>query len=71
MEDLIQPRIDLKKQPTVVCEECGSTYFKEVVLIKKVAALLTGSSEDTIVPFPTYRCDDCGHVNEEFKLFDN
>jgi hypothetical protein len=52
MEDLIQPRIDLKKQPTVVCEECGSTYFKEVVLIKKVAALLTGSSEDTIVPFP-------------------
>ena len=45
-------------------------YFKEVVLIKKVPALMTGSKEDTLVPFPTYRCDDCGHVNSDFALFD-
>ena len=75
MENLINteqnlPKIDLKQQPTLVCEECDSIYFKEVTMIKKVNKLLTGSSEDTIVPFPTYRCDDCGHVNEEFKLFD-
>jgi hypothetical protein len=63
------PRIDLKEQPTLICEECESKYFKEVVLIKKVSKLLTGSMEDTIVPFPTYRCDDCGHVNKEFELF--
>ena len=43
--------------------------FKEIVLIKKVSKLLTGSPEDTIVPFPTYVCDDCGHMNEDFKLF--
>jgi uncharacterized Zn finger protein len=70
MDDLLQPKIDLKKQPTLECEQCESIYFKEVVMIKKVNKLLTGSSEDTIVPFPTYRCDDCGHVNVEFKLFD-
>jgi len=63
------PRIDLKEQPTLICEECESKYFKEVVLIKKVSKLLTGSMEDTIVPFPTYRCDDCGHVNKDFELF--
>jgi uncharacterized Zn finger protein len=65
-----QPRIDLKEQPTVVCEKCGGQYFKEVTLIKKVSRELTGTDEDTIVPFPTYRCDDCGHVNVEFALFD-
>ena len=70
MDDLLKPKIDLRIQPTVECSECKSIYFKEVVLIKKVNKLLTGSPEDTIVPFPTYRCDDCGHVNEEFKLFD-
>ncbi len=43
---------------------------KEVTLIKKVPALMTGSKEDTLVPFPTYRCDDCGHVNPDFALFD-
>ena len=31
---------------------------------------MTGSKDDTLVPFPTYRCDDCGHVNEDFRLFD-
>jgi hypothetical protein len=39
-------------------------------MIKKVSKLLTGSGQDTIVPFPTYMCDGCGHVNEEFKIFE-
>ena len=65
-----QPRIDLKSQPTVVCDECSGMFFKEVTLIKKVSGKLTGTDEDTIVPFPTYRCDDCGYVNLEFNLFD-
>jgi DNA-directed RNA polymerase subunit RPC12/RpoP len=69
MENNVEAKIDLKEQPTIVCEECGSLFFEEVTMIKKVSRLLTGSSQDTIVPFPTYRCADCGHVNEEFKLF--
>jgi hypothetical protein len=67
--DNLTPRIDLKEQPTTTCENCGSKFFKEVVLIKKVSKLLTGSLEDTLVPFPTYRCDDCGHINKDFELF--
>jgi len=70
MDDIIKPKIDLKKQPTVECENCKSIFFKEVTLIKKVSKLLTGSSEDTLVPFPTHMCNECGHVNEDFKLFD-
>ena len=69
MEDLL-PKIDLKEQPTEICENCGSEYFKEVVLIKRVSKLYTGSSEDTLVPFPTYMCEKCGYVNKEFALFD-
>jgi uncharacterized Zn finger protein len=69
MDDILKPKIDLKQQPTVVCEKCSSMYFKEVTMIKKVPKLLTGSSEDTIVPFPTYMCNECGYVNEEFQLF--
>ena len=68
---LDNPKIDLKKQPTVVCEECENNTFREVVLIKKVPKLMTGSHTDTLVPFPTYICDKCGHMNEDFKLFDN
>jgi predicted nucleic acid-binding Zn ribbon protein len=64
-------KLDLREQPSVVCEECGSEFFREVTMIKKVSKLYTGSSQDTIVPFPTYCCDKCGHVNEEFKVFEN
>jgi hypothetical protein len=69
MDDIITPRIDLKKQETVKSEKCESKFFIEVTMIKKVPNLLTGSSEDTIVPFPTYMCNECGHVNKDFELF--
>lgn len=70
MDEILKPKIDLRQQDTVVCEKCGSKFFKEVVLIKRVPKLLTGASEDTLVPFPTYRCDNCGHINDEFQIFD-
>jgi uncharacterized Zn finger protein len=69
MDEILKPKIDLKQQPTVKCDDCDSKYFKEVVLIKKVSKILTGSSEDTMVPFPTYMCVKCGHVNIDFELF--
>lgn len=66
-----QVKIDLREQPSVVCTECSSEFFREVTMIKKVSKFITGSSQDTIVPFPTYCCDKCGHVNEEFLVFNN
>jgi predicted nucleic acid-binding Zn ribbon protein len=68
-DDIIRPKIDLRQQPTVKCEKCGSKYFKEITMLKKVPKLLTGSHEDTLVPFPTYMCNECNHVNEDFELF--
>jgi hypothetical protein len=70
MDDILKPKIDLRQQPTVECEKCKSIFFKEVVILKKVSKILTGGSEDTIVPFPTYACLNCEHINEDFKLFD-
>jgi len=71
MEDIIRPKIDLRTQETVKCEKCESKFFKEVTMLKKVPKLLTGSQEDTIVPFPTYVCNECGHVNKDFELFND
>lgn len=71
MSDTQRPKIDLREQPTIECEDCKNIYFKEVTILKKVSKFMTGSGEDTIVPFPTYMCDKCGHVNEELRLFDN
>jgi uncharacterized Zn finger protein len=69
-EEIIKPRIDLRQQETIKCDNCESKFFKEVTMLKKVPKLLTGSHEDTIVPFPTYMCNECGHVNSDFDLFE-
>ena len=69
MNDLT-PKVNLRDSETIKCEKCESIYFREVIYIKKVSKLLTGSSEDTIVPFPIYKCDSCGHVNNGFNPFD-
>jgi hypothetical protein len=45
-------------------------YFKEVIYLKSVPKLLTGSPEDTTVPFPIYACDFCGHINKGFNPFE-
>jgi hypothetical protein len=31
---------------------------------------MTGSAEDTTVPFPIYKCDSCGHINKGFNPFE-
>jgi len=62
--DSLTPKVNLRDSQTITCEKCGSMYFKEVVYIKKVSKILTGSSEDTIVPFPIYMCASCEHVND-------
>lgn len=69
MSDLT-PKVNLRDSETIKCEKCESIYFREVIFIKKVSKLLTGSSEDTIVPFPIYKCDSCGHVNKGFNPFE-
>ena len=68
-DDIIRPKINLKEQKTIKCEKCESAFFEPVFQIKKVSKLMTGSSEDSIVPFDTWRCADCKHVNKEFELF--
>ena len=51
----------------ITCAECDGQYFRQVVAINKVSKFLTGSDKDTMVPVPTFRCDDCGAIPEEFK----
>jgi len=67
--ELEKPRINLREMDFIVCESCGFDQFKEVTYLKKVPKLLTGSSEDTVVPFPTYSCIKCGHINDELNPF--
>lgn len=70
MDNLNSPRINIKDAETIKCENCEGIYFREVTYLKRVSYLQTGSSQDTVVPFPIYKCDNCGHINKGFNPFE-
>lgn len=70
MENLVKPRINIKEAETIKCENCQGIYFREVTYLKRVSYLQTGETQDTVVPFPIYKCDSCGHINKGFNPFE-
>jgi ribosomal protein L37E len=63
-----QPQMpDLTHATDIVCENCGNLTFQEVLLMKKVSALVSPNGKEGIVPIPTFSCVACGYVNKMFR----
>jgi uncharacterized Zn finger protein len=62
------PQPALKDMQDIACENCGCKYFRQVNSFKKVSALLSPTGREQIIPVPTFRCDECGFINEEFRI---
>ena len=59
-------QLNPKDLKDIVCEQCGSKYFRQVQGFKRLSALISPNGKEQIVPVPTFRCDDCGNINDEF-----
>jgi hypothetical protein len=69
MDNQLKLNVDLSKNSTgIKCEnlECGNETFREVMYIRKISKLITGSPNDSYMPIPTYQCSKCGHINKDF-----
>ena len=60
--------LKLEDMTDIVCENCGCRYFNQVHAFKRVSALLSPTGKEQIAPVPSFRCSDCGHINEEFII---
>ena len=67
--DPSQKKVQLKPEDLkdIVCENCGCKYFRQVNAFKRISALVSPTGKEQIMPVPTFRCDDCGFINEEFR----
>lgn len=63
-----QVKLNVADSPNVECENCENIFFDKVTVIKKISKLLVGTAEDQYVPMETYKCTECGNINEDFKL---
>ena len=60
---------DLSQATDITCENCGNFTFEEVMMMKKVSALVSPNGKEGIVPIPTFACVACGWVNKMFRPF--
>jgi uncharacterized Zn finger protein len=67
----LNTRIGLDNSTEIVCESCGNNTFTDVLYLRKVSKLLTGSQDDMVVPLPAFACSKCGHINPEFQIEEN
>jgi hypothetical protein len=67
MQEQFNMNVQLNKTLPVLCESCGNPTFKEVMFIRKVSKFISGTPQDGMIPIPTFACDSCGNINEEFK----
>jgi hypothetical protein len=51
-------RISLKDTTEIVCS-CGHNYFKEVVNLRKISALLSGTGKEEFIPVAVLVCEKC------------
>ncbi len=65
-QERVQLNISLDKTTPLICDGCSGTVFQEGVVLRKASKFLTGTTQDGIIPIPTFYCVKCGHVNEEF-----
>jgi len=61
-----QMNIDLSQADDVKCERCGNYTFAQVMLMKRMSALISPTGKEAIVPIPTFSCNACGHINKSF-----
>jgi len=63
-----QLKIGLENSTAITCDHCGNVTFQEASYLRKISKILAGTSEDVLVPVPTFVCAKCGEVNEMFKI---
>jgi uncharacterized Zn finger protein len=61
-----QINVDLSKADDITCENCGNYTFNEVVLMKRLSALISPTGKEAVVPIPTFACNACGFINRRF-----
>ena len=66
-QQMQQRQPDLSLATDIVCENCGNFTFENVILMKKVSAILSPEGKEGIVPIPTFGCVACGYINEMFR----
>lgn len=61
----VPPKPTLADSKPMVCENCGDDVFIPATKFRKISKLLTGGTNDAIIPVEIYVCGNCGEINKQ------
>ena len=62
----MQVKVALKDTTDLTCESCDHKLFIQLMMFKKLSAVLSPTGEESLIPVQVFACNSCGHVNEQF-----
>ena len=62
----MQVKLALKDTEDVGCDKCGHKLFTQLMMFKKISAVMSPTGEESLIPVQVFACNSCGHVNEQF-----
>tara|TARA_R110000744_G_scaffold39158_1_gene89182 strand:+ start:5642 stop:5911 length:270 start_codon:yes stop_codon:yes gene_type:complete len=65
-EQQMQVKVALKDTTDLLCEECDHGLFIQLMMFKKLSAVLSPTGEESLIPVQVFACNSCGHVNKQF-----
>jgi len=57
--------LNLNETTAIQCDNCNGEIFVPVLMLRKIPALLTGTSQPQLVPIQVFKCDICNALMEE------
>jgi len=59
-----QVNIDISKAEDIGCEKCENLYFLQVIMIKRLSALISPTGQEIKFPVQCFKCTECDHIIE-------
>jgi rubredoxin len=54
--------IDFEAIPDIKCPKCSNRFWTTVVRLKTIPMGLSPTGEESLLPVPGFKCDQCGYV---------
>ena len=62
----MQVKVALKDTTDVTCDKCEHKFFTQLMMFKKISAVMSPTGQESMIPVQVFACNECGHVNEQF-----
>ncbi len=62
----MQVKVALKDTTDVTCDNCGHKFFTQLMMFKKLSAVMSPNGQESLIPVQVFACNSCGHVNDQF-----